>query len=253
MEKYLDFAYMYDRLTYDVDYKKTADYIEKIFEKYCARKPSLIADLACGTGSMCVELSNRGYDMIGIDFSENMLDVASKKKAKNDILYLNQDITEFELYGTVDVILCLLDSVNHITDKDDLKKMFLLASNYLNPGGIIIFDINTKYKFENVLADNIFTYDSDDIFYVWENDYSADEKLCDFYLTFFAEQNGLYKRVDECHTERCYSEDEIEEIVNSSKFKVLDKYDNLSFDKPKHNSERIFYVARSTDKKENLR
>ena len=229
MEKYLDFAYMYDRLTYDVDYKKTAVYIEKIFEKYCEKKPSLIADLACGTGSMCVELSNRGYDMIGIDFSENML------------------------YGTVDVILCLLDSVNHITDKDDLKKMFLLASNYLNPDGIIIFDINTKHKFENVLADNIFTYDSDDIFYVWQNDYSADEKLCDFYLTFFAEQNGLYKRVDECHTERCYSEDEIEEIVSSSKFEVLDKYDNISFDKPKHNSERIFYVARSTDKKENIK
>lgn len=247
MEKYLDFAYLYDRLTFDVDYFKTADYIESIFGKFCVKKPELIADLACGTGSMCVQLSNRGYDMIGIDFSENMLDAALKKHSKNDILYLNQDITEFELYGTVDAVLCLLDSVNHITDADDLKKVFKLVKNYLNPGGLFIFDINTKYKFENVLSDNIFTYDVGDIYYVWENDYDKIDKICDFYLTFFVEENGLYKRIDEQHCERCYEEAEIEKMLSNEGFELMGKYDNLSFDKPKDKSERIFYVLRKNN------
>ena len=148
MSNYEEFSLVYDKLTEDVDYKSRADYIEEIFARYSKTKPVLIADLACGTGSMCLELDNRGYDMIGIDASSDMLDVALKKSEGRKILYLNQDICDFELYGTVDAALCLLDSINHLTEDGDLDSLFSLFNNYLNPEGLFIFDVNTKYKFE---------------------------------------------------------------------------------------------------------
>jgi len=247
VEKYVDFAYIYDKLTYDVRYDETASFIEEIFEKFSDEKPSLVCDLACGTGTMCLKLNEKGYDMIGIDFSENMLDVALNKSEGKNILYLNQDICDFELYGTVDAFLCLLDSINHITDEKQLKKMFSLVHNYLNPEGLFIFDINTKYKFENVLSDNIFTYDSDEIYYVWENEYRKDEKLCDFYLTFFVGENDVYKRIDEYHVERCYEEDELEKMIKNSGFQVVAKYGEGTFEKPQKTSERIFYILKKID------
>ena len=244
MGKYLDFAYIYDKLTCDVNYDETASYIENIFERFSNNKPKLVADLACGTGTMCLKLDEKGYDMIGVDFSENMLDVALKKSEGKNILYLNQDICDFELYGTVDAFLCLLDSVNHITDKEKLEKMFSLANNYLNPEGLFIFDVNTKYKFENILADNIYTYDTDDIYYVWENEYNKKDRLCDFYLTFFVNDNDVYNRIDEYHCEKCYTEKELEKIAAKTGFKVLGKYDELTFKKIVKTTERIFYVLK---------
>ncbi len=244
MGKYLDFAYFYDKLTFDVSYDETASYIEKIFEKFSDKKPKLVADLACGTGTMCLKLAEKGYDMIGIDFSENMLDVALKKSEGKNILYLNQDICDFELYGTVDAFLCLLDSINHITEEANLEKMFLLANNYLNPEGLFIFDVNTEYKFENILADNIFTYDSDEIYYVWENEYRKEENLCDFYLTFFVNDGGTYQRIDEYHCEKCYKEKHLEKIAQKNGFKVIGKFDELTFEKPQKTSQRIFYVLK---------
>lgn len=244
MGKYLDFAYIYDKLTFDVNYDETASYIEKIFEKFANEKPKLVADLACGTGTMCLKLNEKGYDMIGIDFSENMLDVALKKSEEKNILYLNQDISDFELYGTVDAFLCLLDSVNHITEKKDLEKMFSLVNNYLNPEGLFIFDVNTQYKFENILADNIYTYDTDDIYYVWENEYNKKDKLCDFYLTFFVKDNDTFGRIDEYHCERCYKEKDLKKMAENNGFKVLGKFDELTFKKPSKTSQRNFYVLK---------
>lgn len=242
MNEYKNFAYLYDELTFDVDYKQWADYIENLFAVHLKAKPSLIADLACGTGTMCNLLSDRGYDMIGIDLSYDMLNVAQEKSHGKNILYLNQDITEFELYGTVDAIICMLDGINHITDKKALESMFALVKNYLNPGGIFIFDINTQYKFENVLASNIYTYDNENIFYAWENDYDDKTKLCDFYLTFFVKDQEHYKRFDESYTERCYTDDEIREIVRKNHLCVEGCYQALTLDKPTKKSERIFYI-----------
>lgn len=237
---YVNFAQYYDQLTTDIEYEKWVDYLQEIFRRE-KKSPNLILDLACGTGTITNLLHTRGYDMIGIDKSIDMLSCAKNKN--HSILYLNQDITNFELYGTVDAIICLLDSVNYLTDNNQIIKMFSLVNNYLNSGGLFIFDINTKYKFSEILADNIFVYDEDKIFYVWENHYCKEKDLCDFYLTFFIGEKGIYTRFDEHHIQRAYDVQEISDMLNNAGLKIISHLDCLSFNPPKNDSERIFFVA----------
>lgn len=241
-ESYGAFAKIYDRLTDDVEYIKRCDYIEKLFEKHLSFKPSLIADLGCGTGTVCSILSERGYDMIGIDNSDMMLSEAIAKRGDGDILYLNQDMTEFELYGTVDVFLCMLDSLNYITATEDLEKVFALVKNYLNRGGIFIFDVNTPYKYDMVLSDNTFTYDDDGVFYVWENSY--DGEYCDFLINFFVKDGASYKRIREEHTQRCHTFKELAEIIERQGLVLEGVYDELTMTDPNPQSERIFFVVK---------
>jgi len=239
---YGNFAFVYDKLTDDVEYSKRCDYLEELFKKHLDFKPSLIADLGCGTGTVCSIMSDRGYDMIGIDSSDMMLSEAMKKRGDREILYLNQDMTEFELYGTVDVFLSMLDSVNYITSIEELSQVFSLVKNYLNPGGVFIFDMNTPYKYEQVLADNTFTCDDNGIFYVWENDF--DGEYCDFYINFFVEENGMYSRFTEEHTQRCHTFKEILGIIEKSGLSLEAVYNDLSFNDPTGESERIFLVVK---------
>lgn len=242
MSNYEEFSLVYDKLTEDVDYKSRADYIEEIFARYSKTKPVLIADLACGTGSMCLELDNRGYDMIGIDASSDMLDVALKKSEGRKILYLNQDICDFELYGTVDAALCLLDSINHLTEDGDLDSLFSLFNNYLNPEGLFIFDVNTKYKFEKILSDNIYTYETDDVFYAWENSY--EDGICDMYVNFFVKDGDTYRRIIQEHSERYYSHEDIEILASKYGFEVLGVFGELTFDSPEEDCQREFWVLK---------
>lgn len=244
---YNDFAYVYDRLINDVDYKEWADYYFKIFQRY-GLSPNLGLDLGCGTGNLTVELANRGIEMTGVDLSEDMLMVAREKSEGKDILYLNQDMTEFELYGTVDFIVSSLDCVNYITDKRDLLKVMKLVNNYLEPGGLFIFDINTRYKLENVIGDKSFILEDDDCFCSWQNEYDKKRKLSDFYLTFFMKNGENYTRFDEHHTERAYDIEEINALIESSGMRLLKVYHNLSFENPKKNSERVFFVAQEQGK-----
>ena len=242
---YNNFAYIYDKLMYDVDYSKWADYIESIFERN-SLKPELVLDLGCGTGSFTVELATRGYDMIGIDQSVDMLHCARTKaqdKGK-DILYLCQDMTKFELYGTVDAIVCLMDSINYITAKNDVKKVLKLVKNYLNPGGIFIFDINSPYKFQKVLSSNLYYDISDEITYIWQNQYDSKRKLCEFDLTFFVKDGEDYKKYDETHMERNYSVSELKQMISSAGLELTDIFHHLSFKTPLKNSERIFFVVK---------
>ena len=241
---YNNFAYIYDTLTADINYAKWADYIESIFKKN-NQKPSLILELGCGTGSLGIEMTKRGYEMICLDISPDMLNCAMHKaNSENlDILFLNRDMTNFELYGTVDVILCLLDSINYLTNPNQLRKMFKLVKNYLNPGGLFIFDVNTQYKFENILSDNVFYEIQDDITYIWNNSYNSKTKKARFDLTFFVKQEELYQRFDETHFERSYSHDEIMNFIDEAGLKHIASYDELKFRKPVNQSNRVFYVC----------
>ena len=246
MSSYVDFAYVYDRLICQ-DYEKWADYIEEIFKKNKI-KPNLVLDLGCGTGSITNILSKRGYDMIGVDISCDMLNVARDKMTKEgqDVLYLCQDIRNFELYGTVDAVLCTLDVLNYITDEQELKKIFGLVKNYLNSGGIFIFDINTRYKFENILSNNTFVTDENGVFYTWENEYEND--LSTQYFTFFKEeQNGQYSRFDEIHIQRAYDEDKLCDLLKSFGFSVTGIYDVLTFKKPSPDCEKTVIVSKCFD------
>lgn len=240
---YNDFAEVYDRLQ-DADYEKFVDYYEEIFQRY-GKKPELVLDLACGTGNITIPMSKRGYDMIGIDLSCEMLNIAREKAfdEEQSILFLNQDMSEFELYGTVDAIVCALDGINYITDKEMLQKVFMLVANYLNPGGIMVFDINSEYKLSRILGNNTFVNEEQGIYYVWRNNYSPDTKICEFELNFFEEQeNGEYLRFDEFQEERAYSPKEIENIVQNAKLNLEGFFRPFSFENSKETDERIFVV-----------
>lgn len=241
---YSDFAYIYDQLTEDMQYDKWVEYINKIFDKF-GIKPKLILELACGTGNICIRMAQQGYEMIASDYSEDMLNVAlSKASALGlDILFLHQDMREFELYGTVDAIICLVDSINYITEPADLKKIFKLVRNYLNPGGLFIFDMNTEYKLSTILGNNIFAIDENDIFYIWNNNYDEKNKICDFYLTFFVKEgDDKYRRIDEIHQERAYGIQELQEYIENAGLKCLGIYDQFTFLNPTDHSERVFFV-----------
>jgi predicted TPR repeat methyltransferase len=242
---YTSFAYIYDKLMYDVDYKEWANYIEEIFRKYDI-SPGSILDLGCGTGNLTVEMAKRNYEMIGVDISTDMLMCAKEKSLieKVDILYLNQDMSNFELYGTVDAVICLMDSLNYITNKNDLKRLFKLVNNYLNPGGLFIFDINTQYKLEKILGDNVFYDVGEEITYIWDNRYDKRKKQCEFDLTFFIKDGTGYNRCDELHYERAFTNKEIEDLINYSNLKLLNVFDALKFTSPNKKSERIFYISK---------
>lgn len=242
---YNNLAYIYDKLMYDVDYSKWADYIEDIFKRN-GIKPSMILDLGCGTGNFCIEMAKRGYEMIGVDLSPDMLSCARDKSEKEglDILYLNQDMTCFELYGTVDVVVCLMDSVNYITSKRAVKRMFKLVKNYLNPDGLFIFDINTPYKFEKIYGENIFYDISEDISYIWVNLYDKKRKTCEFDLTFFVRHQDTFSKHEEFHVERSYSVEEIKGMIDCSDMSLLKIYNELSFSNVTKKSKRIFFISR---------
>lgn len=244
MDAYSKFAQVYDELMKDVPYGKIAEIVDDKIKKHGV-KNNIVLDLACGTGTLTKELSKFGYEMIGADSSPEMLQKAQEKNP--DVLFLNQPMEDFELYGTVGAIVCSLDSVNYLLDDESLYEMFRLCNNYLEPDGLLIFDINTEYKFKNVLSDNIFTFDNERIFYTWENNYSEEEKLCDFYLTFFVKEGEQYTRFDEVHTERAYSDEEITKALETNGFSVVEKLDDFTDEQVKENSERVMYVCKNID------
>lgn len=241
---YGDFAKLYEKLQ-DIDYMAFADYIEEIF-KANGIKAELVLDLACGTGTLTAIMAKRGYDMIGVDMSCEMLDIAREKSQNEglDVLYLNQDMTEFELYGTVDAIICTLDGVNYLTEDGELEKTLRLAHNYLNPGGLMIFDINTEYKLRCVLGNNTYVAEEKDIFYVWQNEYDEKDRICYFNLDFFEKDGKQYNRYTEEQAERAYSLDEIESAAKKSGFNEISFYDAFKFEKPAKESERCFVVLK---------
>jgi len=243
----------YDILNYNTDYKKTADYIEKVFALYKI-KPCLVLDLACGTGSLTAELAGRGYDMTGLDMSADMLSAASAKNP--DILWLNQDMRSFELYGTVDAIICCYDSLNYILEKEDIKKCFRLVHNYLNPGGLFIFDVNSKYKFGNIYAGNNFILENKHVFCSWQNYYDKKSKICEFDITLFVKQNdGRYKRYSETQRERYYSEKFLKETLAGTGFGGMNIFYDFETNLDKHkkhkNSERICFVCSKIKNRQN--
>lgn len=236
---YENFAYMYDRLTDDVDYDSFVNLIDTKIKKY---KPDskLVLELACGTGNITKRMSDKGFDMIGLDLSVDMLEVARSKCP--DVLLLNQDMTDFELYGTVDVIICCLDSINYITDKRMLKRMFKLVNNYLNYGGLFIFDINSEYKLKNIVGNNCFVRNEEELFYSWENELLKDR--VNFYLTFFAKnEKDAYEKTEEMHTERIYKEQELITLLKDAKMKYLESVYDFSDRKTSKKAERIFIIA----------
>ncbi len=250
MNDYQAIARVYDKLNADIDYKKWADLIEKCFKKFLGTPPELVLDLACGTGRMTRELSARGYDMIGVDASEDMLSEAMYSYGREGILYLLQDMRSFELYGTVGAVVCCLDSINYLLSEDDVKKTFSNVHNYLDPDGLFIFDVNTPYKFENIYSDNAYILEDEDengaIYCGWQNEYDRESGICDFYLSLFEEdEDGAYIRSDEHQRERCYTLVQIKNILAECGLEFIDIYADYDLGAPTDTSERWYIVARA--------
>jgi len=246
---YENFAGVYDKFMSDIPYDKWVDYIKKIWERY-SFSPKLIAELGCGTGNITRRLYDMSYDMIGIDSSAEMLSAAAEKNENNGILYLNQDMRNFELYGTVDCIISLCDCVNYILDDEELIQVFRLVNNYLEPKGLFIFDINTIYKFEKVLGQNTFSQTYEDCACTWENYYDKKERINEYYTNFFIKdyKTGLYERFEEEHFEKGYEIKEMKNLIEKSGLDFIGVFDELTFSPPKENSERVFFVARENGK-----
>ena len=238
-------AHVYDKLNKDIDYSAWADFVESCFSRYLKNKPELVLDLACGTGSMTVQLAERGYDMIGVDLSEDMLSEAYLRSEGKGILYLCQDMRSFELYGTVGAVVCCLDSVNYLTDERDLARCFSNVHNYLDPDGLFIFDINGKFKFENVYSDRVYTMEENSSFCVWENDYNTKTGLCRFYITLFSEcPDGRYERYDELQCEKMYTLRSMKKHLEDAGFEFIGAYSDFDFTEGGDEDERIYIAAR---------
>ena len=254
MPGYDSIASVYDNINSEIDYSAWADFIEKCFCKYLPRKPELLLDLACGTGSMTLELASRGYDMIGADLSEDMLSEAYEKaygKGLESVLFLRQDMRNFELYGTVGAITCCLDSVNYLIEDGDVEKCFKCVHNYLDPDGLFIFDVNTPYKFENIYGNQHYIFEDkntygENVYCGWQNEYDKETGLCTFYLSVFTEEDdGKFSRSDEIQTERCYSRDELTEKLEKCGFEVIGFFGDYDFAVPKYDCERWYVIARA--------
>lgn len=250
-------AWVYDRLNAEIDYGRWADFVEECFCRYGKEKPSLVLDLACGTGRMTVELSRRGYDMIGVDGSEDMLSEAYVRSEGRGILYLCQDMRTFELYGTVGGVTCCLDSLNYLTGDGDLVKAIRNVRLYLEPGGLFLFDVNTPYKFEHIYGDESYILeeelppdedggDSVPIYCGWQNHYDKKTRLCDFWLSIFLEwETGSYRRYDEHQLERCYTLEEIRSALENNGFELVGVFGGYDFEKPEETTPRWYFVARA--------
>lgn len=248
MEQYSFLAGVYDQLNADFDYNAYADFISALIKENERDKTSLVLDLACGTGKMTLALRELGYDMTGIDLSENMLAVARQvcyDKGITDVLWLNQDMTAFELYGTVDACVCCLDSINYLTRLCDVQRCFELVHNYLIPNGIFIFDINTKYRFEHIYGNNDFILENDGSLCAWHNEYNEKTGICKFYLSIFNEiEPGIYERYDEVQREKCYSVKKICSLLEKCGFELIATYGDINGSELNEKSEKCYLVAR---------
>ncbi len=243
-------APIYDKINGSIDYSSWADFIEKIVKKEYKGTPELWLDLGCGTGRMTVELLRRGYDMTGVDFSPEMLDMArsaaEKEGLSDGLLLLCQDMCSFELYGTVDIAVSCLDCMNHLTQPKDLKKCFSLVHNYLSPGGLFIFDINGKYKFENIYSDRAYIMEEEGSVLLWQNCYNPKTRLCDFYITLMEEsEDGRYERYDELGRERMYTLNSIKRALSGAGFEFIGAYSDFDFSDGTDESARIYIAARA--------
>ena len=252
MEAYTSFAEVYDTFMDNVPYEKWADYLVGILKEY-GINDGLVLELGCGTGSMTEALSKRGYDMIGVDNAEEMLEIAMKKKEKSghDILYLLQDMQEFELYGTVRGIISVCDSINYIIDEKELSEVFRLVNNYLDPQGIFVFDFNTQYKYEQVLGNQTIAEDREDCSFIWDNYYYDEERINEYELTLFIrekEESNLYRKYQEMHYQRAYTLDEMKELIEWSGLTFVAAYDAYTKEPASDKSERISVIARECGK-----
>ena len=265
MKEYTGFAAVYDMFMDNVPYDKWAKYLQKLLKENGV-KDGIVCELGCGTGKMTRRLRDMGYDMIGVDISQDMLRIAMEQEAalkKSDILYLNQDMRAFELYGTVAAVVSVCDSMNYITEKEDLLTTFKLVKNYLDPGGVFIFDMNTPYYYKKKLGEQTICENRDEGSFIWENYYDPDTKINEFDITIYIRRdnnevsakktkkaveqepmNDIYSRFEETHFQRAYSITEVKKLLKIAGLKDIKVYKAFTKEAPDTVTERVYFVSK---------
>lgn len=254
MEAYSSFAEVYDLFMDNVPYEEWSVYLQQLLKENGV-EDGLVLDLGCGTGTLTELLAAQGYDMIGVDASEEMLQAAMEKRTRSgqDILYLLQDMREFELYGTVRAVVSICDSINYILEYEDLVRVFTLVNNYLDPGGVFIFDLNTVYKYQNILGDNTFAEDREESSFIWDNFYDEDDQVNEYDLTLFIrEENGVYRKYTETHYQKAYDLTAVRRALKEAGMEFAAAYDAFTKEPPKKDSERIYVIAREKGKERKI-
>ncbi len=244
MSSYNALAPFYDGLTYDVDYEAFAGFYTALFERY-GKEPRIVLDAACGTGTLTKLMAENGYEMIGVDMSADMLSVAAEKMADlpedKKPLLLNQMLQELDLYGTIDAAICSLDSINYIAGKD-LETIFSKIALFLNPGGMLIFDINTPEKLIN-LDGEMFVDETDDVYCVWRAEFDEEEKACFYGMDIFSREGDVWTRDFEEHVEYLHEPEELTNLLQKLGFENIKVFGSLSMEPPQSGEERVFIAA----------
>ena len=272
MEAYTDFASVYDIFMDDTPYEEWASYIMDLLEEYGVAKGDLqeaesarqkalavernvVVDLGCGTGTLTELLADRGCDMIGIDASQEMLNIALEKRERSgkEILYLCQDMRELELYGTAGAVISVCDSLNYLLEEEEMLRVFRLVNNYLYPGGVFLFDFNTVYKYETVIGDSVIAENREDCSFIWENYYDAEGQINEYDLTIFARtenQDGedIFRRFTETHYQRGYTLEVMRGMVEKAGMAFVRAEDADTNGEVREESERIYVIARECGK-----
>lgn len=247
MESYTSFARVYDLFMDNVPYEEWCEYLSSLFKENGIEN-GLILDLGCGTGKLTRLMEKKGYDMIGVDNSFEMLDIAREQEAKN-ILYLMQDMREFELYGTVRAIYSACDSVNYILEEEELLEVFKLVNNYLDPSGIFVFDINSSFKYRELLTENTFAETREEGSFIWENYFDEEEGINEYDLTLYIEEeDGRFARFQEVHYQKCYELEKIKELLAEAGLEFVAAYDAYTKNPVAEDSEKITIIARECTK-----
>lgn len=244
---YTELPAFYDFLGEHPDYEKMAERIINIYEEKGAKESGLVLDLACGTGKLTCALLDKGADVIGTDLSPEMLMQARDacmQKGHSPLL-LCQDMRELDLYGTVDVTVCATNSLNYLENEGELERVFSLVHNFLTPGGLFFFDINSLYKFEKLYGENTYVFENEGVFCVWENQYEAEEGVCDFRLTMFEkERSGRYRRLEEEQSQTYFAEELVEKLLKKTGFELIEKAGDLEGGAVNEESADLFYVCK---------
>lgn len=247
MEAYTSFAEVYDLFMDNVPYEAWSAYLAELFQEYNI-EDGLLLDLGCGTGKLTRLMEAKGYDMIGVDYSYDMLSIA-KEQSEESVLYLLQDMREFELYGTVRGIYSACDSLNYILEEEELREVFRLVNNYLDPGGIFVFDLNTPYKYEVLLAENTFAETREEGSFIWENYYDEEERINEYDLTLYIkDEEDRFQRFQEVHYQKSYDLETIQRLLEEAGMEFLAAYDAYTKEPVSKESEKILIIAKEHGK-----
>ncbi len=250
MSAYTGFAELYDLFMDNIEYDSWSKYIIELLKEYNVND-GIVLDMGCGTGNITEQLYDAGYDMIGIDNSFEMLAVAMDKREKSGrdgILYLCQDMREFELYGTVGAIVSVCDSMNYILEYEELVTVFKLANNYLDPGGIFIFDLKTDAYYKK-LGENTIAENREEGSFIWENCYYEDERINEYLLTIFAKRDDdMYEKMEEFHQQKAYGIDEIMQAITDAGMEFVCAYNAFTKDNINDENDRIYVIAKEKGK-----